>query len=184
MRIASLIAVATVLVAAPAAQAKEITEVRACGVDACVTTHDPVILQTLMNGGPPTVPPSTQGGVISLRATVSAPDGVDAGQFTTWWLPSTRMLVAEDGTWMRAPARAEPALERVAGHLEPFPGAKIGLTDEPAKAAPEPAKAAREPADDGGGTSWLLIALPVAALAVAALVARRRFPHSPVKQGV
>lgn len=175
MRTAFLIAVAAVLLAAPAVQAKEITEVRACGVDACVTSRDPVILQTLMNGGPPTVPPSTHGGVISLRATVSAPDGQEAGQFTTWWLPSTRMLVAEDGTWMRAQARAEPALERLAGHLEPLPGATIGLTDEPVRAA------APEPADDGGGTSWLIVALPIAAIAAAALLALRRLP---VRHGV
>jgi hypothetical protein len=174
MRTAFLIAVAALLLAAPVVQAKEITEVRACVVDACVTTHDPVILQALMNGGPPTVPPSTHGGVISLRATVSAADGQEAGRFTTWWLPSTRMLVAEDGTWMRAPERAEPALERLAGHLEPLPGTTIGLADEPVRAA------APEPADDGGGTSWLIVALPIA-IAAAALVALRRLP---VKQGV
>jgi hypothetical protein len=170
MRTAALIALAVALVAAPAAQAKEITKARVCGVDGCATTRDPVVLQALMNGGPPTVPPSPAGGVIRVRATVAEPDGTPVGEFTSWWVPSARMLVAEDGTWMRMSSRSRVAIERVASRFEPFPGSKIGLSDEP---APAPAPAAH---DSGGGPSWPLIALLGAAIAAGALLALRRLP--------
>lgn len=172
MRIVALLVAIAALAAAPAAYAKEITKARVCGVDGCVTTRDPAILQGLMNGGPPTVPPNPAGGVISVRATVSAPDGTPAGQFTSWWVPSVRMLVAEDGTWMRLPARPMAVIERLAGRFEPFPGSTIGLPDEPARHAP-----AR--ATDGAGTNWLLIALPIAAVAAGALLlVLRRVPRA------
>jgi hypothetical protein len=174
MRTAALIALAVALVAAPAAQAKEITKARVCGVDGCATTRDPAVLQALMNGGPPTVPPSPAGGVISVRATVSEPDGTPVGEFTSWWVPSARMLVAEDGTWMRLSSRSQVAIERLASRFEPFPGSRIGLPDEPAP-APVP------PADDGGVPSWPLIALLAAAIVAGALLALRRLPRPIVR---
>ena len=169
MRTAALIALAVALVAAPAAQAKEITKARVCGVDECATTRDPAVLQALMNGGPPTVPPNPAGGVISLRDTIAEPDGTPVGQFTSWWVPSVRMLVAEDGSWMQLSSHSKAAIERVTARFEPFPGSTIGLPDEPA-----PAPAAPAAADTGGGTPWALIAILAAALGAGALVALRR----------
>ena len=55
-RLIPLLAILIALVVAPAASAKEITRVRACGDGGCVTTKDPAILLGLMDGGPPTVP--------------------------------------------------------------------------------------------------------------------------------
>jgi hypothetical protein len=166
MRTALLLTIAAALLAAPAAQAKEIIKARVCGLDSCVTTRDPTLLQALMDGGPPSVPPTTKGGVISVRATVAEPGGEEVGQFTSWWVPAARMLVAEDGTWMRVPDAA-PVLERLTDHFEPFPASTIGLGDE---AAPPPAPAA---ADDGRGTPWALIAILAAALATGAAVTLR-----------
>lgn len=171
MRLVALLVALAALVSAPAAYAKEITKARVCGLDGCVTTRDPAVLAALMDGGAPQVPPGAAGGVISVRATVGLPDGTSAGQFTSWWVPSVRMLVSEDGTWMglTPPARAEIA--RLAARFEPFPGSTIGLPDEPVR--PAPARAA-----DGGGTSRLLIALPIAALAAGALLVLRRLPRA------
>jgi hypothetical protein len=178
MRTALLLALAAALLAASAAQAKEITKARLCGLESCVTTRDPTLLQALMRGGPPSVPPTTKGGgVISVRATVAEPDGDEVGQFTSWWVPAARMLVAEDGTWMRMPGAA-PVLERLTGRLEPFPGSTIGLSDEAAPPAAPP------PADDGGGFPWPLAALVLAGIAAGALLVARRPRHPPVKQGV
>jgi hypothetical protein len=169
MRRASILAVAALLLAAPAASAKEITKVRACGLDGCVSTRDPAILSGLTDGGPPVVPPRMQGGVISLRAAVS--DGHrTVAHFTSWWVPSLRMLVTEDGTWMRPPAGSVAALDRATGGLEPLPGSTI--VSEPPAATP----AAVTPKDDSG-PSWLLIALPAAALLAGALLVVRRPPR-------
>jgi hypothetical protein len=168
-RLAALIAFATLLVAPAAASAKEITKVRACGVDSCVTTRDPAILAGLMDGGPPQAPPAMRGGVISLRSSISEGDETVA-HFTSWWVPELHMLVAEDGTWMRLPALAQRRIRSITGEFRPFPASKIGLaTPTPAPARPAPAS------DGGGGPAWLLIVLGAAALGlVAVLVVRRR----------
>jgi hypothetical protein len=170
---AALIAAAILLIAAPAASAKEITKVRVCGLDGCVTTRDTAIVQGLMNGGPPTVPPAMRGGVISLRGTVTH-EGETIGRTQSWWVPALHLLVAEDGTWMPLPARSAAALERVTRGLEPLPPATIGLT------AQTPAAPAHHALEGEGGTDWLLIALGsalVAAVAAAVLVVRRRPPR-------
>jgi hypothetical protein len=177
-RLAALIASAAILAVPAAASAKEITKVRACGTDGCVTTTDAAILRGLTNGGPPTVPPPMRGGVISLRSSVS--DGSKTvAHFTSWWVPSLRLLVVEDGTWMSLPAPSLAAMQRVTADLKPLPASKIGLS------TPTPAAA---PPSTGGGFDWLLVLLPGAALALGAvlLVLLRRRPHGdlPVKQGV
>jgi hypothetical protein len=173
MRRVSVLAVTVLalLLAAPAAYAKEITKVRACGVDGCVTTRDPAVLAALTDGGPPTVPPKMQGGVISLRASVS--DGHrTVAHFTSWWVPELRLLVTEDGTWMPLPAASAVALDRLTGDFEPFP-ASTSVSEQPPAATPAPAARA-----DDGGPSWLLIALPAAGLLAGALWVVRRAPRA------
>jgi hypothetical protein len=149
-RLATLIVVVATLVLAPAAAAKEITTVKACGDNGCVTTKDPAILQGLMNGGPPTVPPNARAPALRLTATVSErPGGKAVATFQSRWVPSLGLLVGEDGTWMRLPASAARALNAL--DVEPFPAAT----------APAP------PATDDGAPTWVLI---VTGLAVAALL--------------
>src|SRR5919202_5788915 len=163
MRLAAALIAAFLLVVS-AAEAKEITQARACGSDGCVTTRDPAVLQGLMNGGPPTVPPRTDGPVIRLRSTVTEPGQGVVGRFRSWWMPSQRLLVSEDGTWMRLPGRAQAGLKRVAGGLTPFPASAMGLATPPETPAPAPAPAPAPPADHGDGSAWLLLLIPAAAL--------------------
>jgi hypothetical protein len=172
-RVSALVFVlAAVLLAAPAAQAKEITKVRACGLDGCVTTRAPAVLAGLTDGGPPTVPPRMQGGVISLRAAVS--DGHrTVAHFTSWWVPELRLLVTEDGTWMRLPANSVAALDRLTGGFEPLPASTI-VSEQPPPAA-TPAPAART---DDGGPNWLLVALAAVALLGATLWVIMRTPRA------
>jgi hypothetical protein len=173
-RLGILIALA-VLVAAPSASAKEIVKVKVCGLDGCVTTRDDAIIQGLTDGGPPQVPPPMRGGVVSLRSAVSDGQRIRA-HFTSWWAPSLRMLVTEDGTWMRLPDRSAAAINRASADFEPFPASTIGLKDTPAStpAAPAPAPAA---SDDG--FDWLPVVLGAAALALAlaAVLFLRRRPR-------
>jgi hypothetical protein len=171
MRLVSVIVAIAALVAAPTAAAKEITKVKVCGLDACVTTRDHAILNGLMNGGDPTVPPPMRGGVVSLRGTVTH-EGETIGRTTSYWAPELRLLVAEDGTWMPLPARSTAALERVARGLEPLPPETIGLHAQPVAKAPAP-----HPPESGGGTDWLVVALAGAIAAAAAALALGHRPH-------
>jgi hypothetical protein len=171
MRLVLAVTAAVLLVAAPAASAKEITKVKVCGLDTCVTTRDHAVLQGLMNGGPPTVPPPMRGGVIGLRGTITH-EGKTIAHTQSWWVPALHLLVAEDGTWMPLPARSTAALDRLAGGLEPFPPATIGLGEH------KPAAPAHHALESGGGTDWLLVALGGAIVAaLAALIVRRRPPR-------
>jgi hypothetical protein len=171
-RLALLIALAALVAAPSSASAKEIVKVKVCGADGCVTTHDAAIISGLTDGGPPIVPPPMQGGVIRLRSAISEGGRIRA-HFTSWWAPSLRALIAEDGTWMRLPDRSAAAIDRAAAGFAPFPAETIGLTARPP--APKPA-APPAPGDDG--FDWLLILLPAAGLALVAmallLLLRRR----------
>ena len=89
MRLIGIVVALAAVVLVPAASAKEITKATACGTDGCATTRDPAVLRGLMNGGPPTVPPKMDGGVIRVRATITAepPTSTRSIRFS---LPKTR----------------------------------------------------------------------------------------------
>ena len=173
-RLIPLLVVLVALVVAPAAAAKEITSVKACGDGGCVTTKDPAILQGLMNGGPPTVPPDAHAPAIRLTAAITEPGGDVAGTVQSQWVPSLGLLVAEDGTWMKLPTAAGRALNALDVRPFPVPG------------APRPAASPAPPApatDDGGVPAWLLIVAGLAlagVLVAAALYAQRPRPRQSV----
>jgi hypothetical protein len=170
MRRAAILLAALAALAVPAtASAKEITKVRVCGTDGCVTTHDQAVISGLTQGGPPTIPPSRTGDAVKVRAAIAErPGGKVFGHTTSWFLPHESLLVTEDGTWMRLPAGPAAALRRVSAQLAFFPASRVSGPSEPAKPA------APAPRDDGGGIAWPLIAALAAVLAVgAALLARR-----------
>jgi hypothetical protein len=172
MRRAAILIAALAALAVPAtASAKEITKVKVCGTDGCVSTHDPQILQGLTNGGPPTIPPRDHGRAVRLRASIAErPGGKVIGRFTSWFIPRDRLLVGGDGTWMLLPETAAGALRRVSAQLAFFPASRVSGPAEPAQ--PRPAAPAAH--DDGGGVAWPLIAALGAVLAAgAALLARR-----------
>jgi len=175
-RLIPLLLVLAALVAAPAAAAKEITSVKACGDSGCVTTKDPAILQGLMNGGPPTVPPDAHAPAVRLTATITEPGGDVVGTVQSQWVPSLGLLVAEDGTWMKLPASAERALDALGVRPFAVPGAT--------KPAASPAPATAPPAtDDGDFPAWLLVVAGLAlagVLVAAALYAQRPRPRQSV----
>ena len=78
MRPLALTAALLALLLAPAASAKEITAVAACGADDCVTTRDPAVLRLMMDGGTPLAGPNGEPGVVRLRAEVTEPGRVMA----------------------------------------------------------------------------------------------------------
>jgi hypothetical protein len=172
-RLATLIVVLATLVLASPAAAKEITSVKACGDDGCVTTKDPAILLGLMDGGPPTVPQDPHAPAVRLTATISEPGGDVMGTVQSQWFPDLGLLVGEDGTWMKLPGDATRALNAL--DVQPFPRTGAAATASPAPAAP--------PADDGGAPTWLLILAGLAlaaALVGAAVFAQRPRPGGSV----
>ena len=165
MRLIGILVALAVLAAATAASAKEITKVTACGADGCVTTRDPAVLQGMTNGGPPTVPPNASSPVVRLRAAVAErPGGRAVAHFTSFWVPEPRLLVTEDGSWMRLPGAAARALTKLTAGLAPLPASTIAAADTSPEPPPPPLKPAAP--DAGGGIDWLLVA-PIAAFAVA-----------------
>lgn len=178
-RLIPLLGILCALVAAPAASAKQIESVRACGSDGCVTTRDAAIIAGLMDGGSPTVPPRAADGAIRLTATiVEKPGGDPVGQFDSWWVPSLKLLVAEDGTWMPLPAAAADALAAL--DLQPMPASAMGSI---AMSSPPPSSTLPPP-DDGGAPTWLLIVagLALAGVLVAAVLYAQRPRQSRPRQ--
>ena len=111
-RLIPLLVVLAALVVAPPAAAKEITAVKACGDSGCVTTKDPAILQGLMNGGPPTVPPDAQAPAVRLTATITEPSGDVIGTVQSQWCggrPARRRGRDVDGAARVGGASAERA---------------------------------------------------------------------------
>jgi hypothetical protein len=155
--------------------------VRACGSDGCVTTRDPAIIAGLMDGGSPTEPPGPADGVIRLTATVvEKPGGDPVGRFDSWWVPSLKLLVSEDGTWMPLPAAAADALAAL--DLQPMPPSVMGSV---AMSSPLPSSQLPPP-DDGGAPTWLLIVagLALAGVLVAAAFYTQRPRQSRPRQSV
>jgi hypothetical protein len=187
-RLVIAVTAAAALAWAPGAAAKQVTSVTACGVDGCVTTTDPAVLQAMMNGGAPSDPPAHPSGAIRLRSRIEEPDGTTIGRFVNWWVPRTAMLLSEDGMWIAIPHAAVQALDGVAADLEPFGPERLGarFADTGAHAAPPPPVStvaapapAPEPAGDGGSAlgAWLVgVPVGVALAAAGALLLVRRRP--------
>lgn len=175
------VAVLAALAVAPPAVAKEITSVKVCGADGCVTTRDPTLLQGLMGGGGLGAAPRHPSGAIQLRARVSEPGGEVIGRFSNWWVPGTELVVGEDGTWARLPRDAVVVLEKLSDDLHPFPPGSLGssFAGTSSHAAPPPPVRPAAAGDDAqGGIDWLLVGglCAVAAVAAAGLALLRRRP--------
>lgn len=186
MRRLTLLFLLAALVAAPAASAKEIMAVTACGPERCVTSDDEDVTGALMNGGSPTQLRKDTAGVVLLRASVG--DGVREEELASWmsaWEPRAGLLIGEDGTWMRLPAAAGLAIEELTAGLSTYPPSileRLGSaegelpTTKPAESPAVPAPAAPEP-EAFGGSDWVLLLIPAAAVlgfGIVALLRRRR----------
>src|SRR5215217_4251826 len=170
-----LISTLAALLLLPAtAAAKEITKVTVCGVDRCETSRDPVLLQGLMQGGPPTTPPE-RGGVVRVRATVAEPDGTVITHFNSHWVQERGVLVAEDGTWMQMPDDFAVVMDKIGSTVELLPADEVFPAPAPAPAqAPAPA--------DDSSFPWWLGAVPVVIAVGLAIVRRRRPGHGDAPQ--
>jgi hypothetical protein len=181
-RLAILSAVlAAVLVAAPAASAKQVHSVVACGRDHhCISTRDAGVLRAVTQGGDAVVPTSPRARSVRVTAIVFH-EGKEIARWTSAWVASQRRLVVEDGAWLTVSPRNARALARFTrglktfgpGHLHQLPPAGTGAYAGP----PPPVAVApvRTPIASAGIDWLLLIGAPgLAALAAAVLIAGRR----------
>jgi hypothetical protein len=193
--IAAALLAAVLLVPSPA-DAKELSAVKVCGADRCVTFHDHSTLQPLAEGGAMTSAPQHRAPFYTMRITVKD-EGASDHHWSQAYLPSAGLIRAgEEGdySWLRTTPAGRPVFARVTRGLAPFPAGKLprvapetapdqaSVTIPPAP-APKPRTAA---VDTGGGFPWALAALVAAAgagTAGAALARRRRrwgdAPHTP-----
>jgi hypothetical protein len=126
-RLALLALLAVPLALPPAAAAKRIRSLTACGADACATSHDRALLAAFTDVGPPSDPPSRPVPFYRVTMRIAGSEHAAPG----WWAPAADRLLGEDGTWMavRAPvARRLAALtaglaRRPAAQLPGFPSA-------------------------------------------------------------
>jgi hypothetical protein len=188
-RLAILAAVlAAALATASAASAKEVRSVVACGRDHhCVSSRDAGVIRAVTDGGPAVVPEHARARSIRLTAIV-AHQGEEIARWTSAWVPSERLIVAEDGAWLSVSPGKARALERFTRGLKTFgPGRLHQLPPESVPigshaGAPPPIQVdpVRPAAAGAGMDRAVVIGLPaVAVLAGAVLLAlrlRRRRP--------
>jgi hypothetical protein len=170
---------AAVVVGAPLAAAKEVTQAKVCGSDGCTTTRDPALLQGLMNGGPPADPPAHPSGAFRIQAKVVEPGGATIGRFTNWWVPRTQLVVGEDGGWSMLSPRVITAIASAAHGHKPFGPERLGASfaGTSSHAGAPPPIHTTPVTGDSGGIDWMIAvpaAVAVLAAGLAVLLVRRR----------
>jgi hypothetical protein len=131
-----VLAVALLVLAAPAAAAKEITKAEVCGPDGCSAVADRAIAPVLGNGGPPRTPPIAAP-YYDIRLTVS--EGDEDFTFSVVAVPTRHAMRADDGTWMEMPPDMAALVTKTAAGRRPYPASDLVGAAAPAEPKPEPA---------------------------------------------
>jgi hypothetical protein len=161
-----LLALAALALLVPAAHAKELVALKACGPDGCRDVDDPSRHVGGVIEGDPGEPPSGAAPFMRLRIGVGDGERVIT-RFTTTFVPDAGLMQAEDGSWLRPDAATVSALRELARGQRLFPASALRLPALPRAEAPAP------PAADAGAGDGLpvwLIAMGAALLAGLALV--------------
>jgi hypothetical protein len=115
-------AAALALAAAPAAVAKEVKKAEVCGPDGCVSADDEQTRMTLLQGGPPTTPP-TAAPYYEVRITMAAGDETHTWGFAA--VPDRQVARADDGTWMRMPDEMTGIVKQLTLGQKPYPASGL-----------------------------------------------------------
>ena len=154
------IAAALVLAAAPAAVAKEVKKAEVCGPDGCVSADDEQTRMTLLEGGPPTNPP-TAAPYYDVRITMAEGDETHSWGFAA--VPDRQVARADDGTWMRMPDEMTGIVKQLTLGRKPYPASDLIGAAPP----PHPKPVAADPYSPlwPEGVAIALIAIAAAFLA-------------------
>jgi hypothetical protein len=169
------------LVAAPAAQAKEVQAVQVCGAADCFTFDRGNArgkLQLLAELGPAAEAPARAAGWYRLRTRIGG-HGMKPVVFTNAYVPSANLIRVDDEGggygWYEVNADMRPVLRNVAARLAARPAASLHVNDiAPGVPGPTATPAAKEPRESGAGSAWLFVVLAVAAGSAALLAVRAR----------
>jgi opacity protein-like surface antigen len=166
------------LVAAPAAQAKEVQAVQVCGAADCFTFdrgNAGGTLTLLGQFGAQAAAPARAAGWYRLRTRIGG-RGMKPVVLTTEYVPSVNLIRVDDQggggyAWYAVNAGARPVLSRVAARLAPRPAASLHVRDiAPGVAGP----AAAAPRESGAGHAWSVVLVAVAAGFAALVLVRAR----------
>jgi len=170
------------LVAAPAAQAKEVQAVQVCGASDCFTFdrgNSGGKLMLLGQLGSRAAAPARVAAWYRLRTRIGG-HGMKPVVFSSEYVPSANLIRVNDVggggyAWYRVNDDARPVLRSVAGRMAPRPGASLHVTDiAPGVPGPTATPAAQEPRESGAGSAWLVVVVAVALGSAALLVVRAR----------
>ena len=181
MRVLPVLIIAASLVAAPAASAKEVQQVRLCGATDCFTFDRGNAggkLQMLADTGDVTDAPRRAAGWYEMRTRVAG-EGMKPVVWTSAYVPSLGLVRINDVggggyEWHTVYGEIAPVLRTAAGRLAPRPAASLRVNDI-APGVPGPVvTAAPPPQESGAGGGWWVIAVAGAAALVAGLLVVRR----------
>ena len=126
---ALVLSLLVVLVAAPAAAGKGITDAVICGPERCAPAIDHTTFEAF-EGGEPTEAPVRAAPFFQLRFNVMRGRGVhvdDEVPVTTLFLPGPGVVRAEDGTWRQLSGAVTRALRAKAFQIAPYPADRLDL---------------------------------------------------------
>jgi hypothetical protein len=152
---------------AAAASAKEIDQVKVCGVDGCHDVSDQATM-AVTDGGAPTAWPDEATPFYRIKVSMKVPEGESIPGWSFLWVPAAQMIKQEDETWTNPPSTTVDELNALTRGIKPLPASKLVLP-EPVKPAEIAAPAEVPPADDGGPptVAWVLLAAGALGVAVA-----------------
>lgn len=157
-RIASLAALVCLVAAAPAA-AKGVDRITICGADGCVDA-DRDATHRIMPVGEPAPPPPPGEAYFTLRISFAHP----AAPMKLRWLPILGVFRNQDGAWMRTEMGTQNDLARLTK----------GMTPHGAPPAAPPERKGEKGGGDGPSAAVMIGAPAGAALALGAVLLRRR----------
>lgn len=143
-RIALVVAVAgAALVAAGAAPAKRISELRICGAESCTTITDPTALAEFEASAASfrSIEPAAPASYYSIRLTFDAGNGTLAVRTAFYLRSAGAMRQIDRGTavWTQIPTAERDFLDRTAAGLEPFAVPRVTRATVGGKRAADPA---------------------------------------------
>src|SRR3954453_1607028 len=127
MKIGCLVLIA-LLVAVPAAAAKQVSRAEICGAGGCASFAGRG-LQPLAEGGDIVGPPVPGAPYFLVRIEIRAGD--ERNHFTSRWVPSLNLIRGAQGTWMVMPAAGKALLVKLSAHRTPLAASTLPLSASP-----------------------------------------------------
>src|SRR3954453_21266488 len=127
MKIGCIVLIA-LLVAVPAAAAKQVSRAEICGSGGFATFAGRG-LQPLAEGGDIVGPPAHGAPYFLVRVEIRAGD--EHHRFASHWVPSLNLIRGGQGTWMKMPAAGKALLLKLSAQRTPLAASTLPLSASP-----------------------------------------------------